>query len=132
MRTAKVVLGGQDYTINEKRSRENAAWRKKLEKPFSELAEMLKEIPDVKLTDGEGLSKIVQFVSSLLLRSVDMIVDLLVDYSPELDGVREEAYDSELLDAFGTVLGFAYPFGGIFNKITQATSKQAKTKPNLP
>lgn len=127
MRTVTVKIAKKEFTINEKRSRENAEWRKSLEVPFEGLAALLKGAPGTSLTDGESLSNLVKSVSGLLLGSIDKVIEFLIDYAPELEAVREEAYDSELLDAFTAVLGLAYPFGRVLDRITGIGSKQAKT-----
>ena len=52
-KTVTVTLDGAEYTITEKRSRDNAAWRKALEGPFQELAGLLESAPGADLTDGQ-------------------------------------------------------------------------------
>ncbi|HUV93941.1 MAG TPA: hypothetical protein VMX14_03820 [Anaerolineae bacterium] len=124
MRKVKVTLNGQEFEIQELRSRANATWRKKLDEPFAELAKLLKGLPGTSLTDGDALSNIVETVSGLLVGSVDTVVKLLIDYAPQLEVASTEAYDSELLDAFGSVLGLAYPFGGILGRVTKLTGSK--------
>lgn len=127
MRTAKVTLNGQEHTIEECRSRDNRKWREKLEVHFSELAQMLEGVPDADITDGQALAGLVRSVSSKLLRSVDIITDLLVEYAPDLKPVIDEAYDSEILDAFTAVLGLAYPFGSLLSKLKELGSQLPQT-----
>ena len=43
------------------------------------------------------------------------VTGLLADYAPDLP--LEDAYDSEILEAFTEVLGLAYPFGSILGKL---------------
>lgn len=117
MRSVRVTLDGQEYAINELRSRANAEWRKRLEEPFGELAGALESAPAADLTDGQALGGLVRSVSGMLLRSVETVKGLLVGYAPELEPVMGEAYDSEILDAFVEVLQLAYPFGGILERV---------------
>ena len=108
-KTVTVTLDGKEYTITEKRSRDNAAWRAKLEVPFQDLATLLESAPGTDLTDGQSLAALVRSVSGMLLGSIEIVTGLLADYAPDLP--LEDAYDSEILEAFGAVLGLAYPFG---------------------
>jgi len=130
MRTAKVTLNDQEFEIRELRSRENAAWRKSLREPFDELARTLEGAPDVSLTDGSGIAGLIQSSAGLVVGSVDIVIGLVLAYAPELKTIAGEAYDSELMEAFGAVLGLAYPFGGVISKLQTAlaTSEQEQTK----
>lgn len=117
MHSANVVIAGQEFEICELRSRQNAAWRKELEVPFKELADQLEGAPVIELTDGASLAGLVRSVSGMLLGSIDQVIALLVAYEPRVSAVIDEAYDSELLDAFVEVLKLAYPFGGLLEKL---------------
>lgn len=110
-----VILDGNEYTITEKRSRENAAWRRRLEGPFAELADLLEGGPSTEITDMASLAALVRSASGLLIGSIDTIRELLADYATELP--LDDAYDSEIMDAFVEVLGLAFPFGQVVNKI---------------
>jgi len=112
------------------RSRANAAWRKSLREPFDELTKTLEGAPDVSLTDGAGIAGLLQSAVGLVAGSVDTIVKLLLEYAPQLEEVSKDAYDSELMEAFGAVLGLAYPFGNVIAKIRSTVSgpKQEQTK----
>ena len=120
-----VTLDGQPYTITEKRSRANAAWRAKLEVPFQDLAGLLESAPGADLTDGQSLATLVRSVSGMLLGSIEIVTGLLADYAPELP--LEDAYDSEILEAFTEVLGLAYPFGSILGKLRAIGSQASQT-----
>ena len=110
-----VTLDGQEYTITEKRSRENAEWRRELGGPFAQLVDLLEQGPDVELTDMQSLANVVRSVSGLLLTSIDTVKELLASYAPELP--LDDAYDSEIMAAFTEVLGLAFPFGALATKI---------------
>jgi len=105
MRSAIVVLDGVEYTVEEKRARENREWRGKLEGHFSEVAAVLESDVDT----GAGLASIVRVLSGKVLGAVDLVVELVGDYAPEMP--LDEAYESEIIEAFWAVLGLAYPFG---------------------
>ena len=129
-KSVTVTLDGKEYTITEKRSRDNAAWRKKLEGPFQDLAGLLESAPGADLTDGQSLANLVRSVSGMLLGSIDTVTGLLAEYDPSLPLV--DAYDSEILDAFGSVLGLAYPFGSLLPRLRALGSLAKPIKPNSP
>ena len=125
-KSVTVTLDGKEYTITEKRSRENAAWRAKLEDPFQDLARLLEGAPDTDLTDGAGIAGLVRSFSGLLLGSIEIVTGLLADYAPDLP--LEDAYDSEILEAFTEVLGLAYPFGVLLTKLRALGSQIGQTQ----
>ena len=67
-----------------------------------------------------------------LIGSMDLLLDLLFAYSPELaedrERIEEEAYDEEALAAFTEVLKLAYPFGELLAMVNGRTA--SKTSPN--
>jgi hypothetical protein len=123
-----ITLDGQEYVVEEKRSRENAQWRQKLEEPFKELAQQLERAPAVELTKVTEIAQLVRGVGGTLLQSMDIVVALLIEYAPGLREAVKEAYDSEILEAFGKVLGLAYPFGGLIERLKTLGSKKERTK----
>jgi len=129
-KSVTVTLDGKEYTITEKRSRENAAWRVKLEGPFQDLAGLLESAPGTDLTDGQSLAALVRSLSGMLLGSIDTVTGLLAEYDPALPLV--DAYDSEILEAFGAVLGLAYPFGSLLPRLRQIGQLGKVTPRNLP
>ena len=127
-KSVTVTLDGKEYTITEKRSRDNAAWRKKLEGPFQDLAGLLESAPGADLTDGQSLANLVRSVSGMLLGSIDTVTQLLAEYDPALPLL--DAYDSEILEAFTEVLGLAYPFGSLLARVRQLGSQVNLTTQN--
>lgn len=111
----KVALGGQTYTIKALPIRQSKAWRAQLEGPFGELSTALEGAGAVDITSGGDIARLVRTFSGTLIGSIDILLDLLFAYSPELAADRErieaEAYDEEALAAFAEVLKLAYPFG---------------------
>jgi hypothetical protein len=117
MHSVTVRLNGQEHVITELRSRANAAWRKKLEVPFQDLAKTLEQAPSVELTDSQALAHLVRTVGMTLLDSMETVQNLLVEYAPDLRADVDEAYDSEIVEAFTAVLGLAYPFGSVLSRL---------------
>lgn len=129
-KTVEIVLNEATFTIGELRSRQNAAWRRRLEEPFKGLADLLERAPDMELTDLQSIAQLVRAVGGTLLQSIDIVKELLVDYAPSLESVIDEAYDSEILEAFEKVLGLAYPFGGLIRRLRDLGSESSRTTPN--
>jgi len=130
-RKVTIELDGKPYEVTELRSRENADWRRKLEEPFSDLAEKLEGAPDVELTDLAGVAGLVRSVGGTLLKSIDLVKGLVIEYAPDLSEAVEGAYDSEILEAFGHVLELAYPFGGLIRRLKELGSESGRTTQNL-
>lgn len=125
MKTATIEIDGDEYTVQELRSRDNAAWREKLQVHFDEIADVL----EAELADGRVLADVVRSVSGKLVQSVDIVRKLVADYAPDLP--LDEAYDSEVIEAFTAVLGLAYPFGAAVERlIRRAGSLQQMTTQN--
>jgi len=118
MKTVTVTLNGQEYQVEELRSRANREWRARLESHFSEVTDALKHAPNTDVTDAQALSNLVTAVSGKLLQSVDILAGLLHDYAPALP--LDDAYDSEILAAFTEVLKLAYPFGEMLSQFKGA------------
>jgi len=114
-KTVMVELGGATYTLTQRPIKQAKAWRDALRKPFGQLAATLEGAGKLELTSGTDLAGLVQSLSGTLLGSVDILLDLLFAYSPELAADRErierEAFDDEALTAFTEVLRLVYPFG---------------------
>lgn len=129
MRTVTVMLDGQAHTVAELRSRANRAWREQLETQFTGLAAALQGAPTTNLTDGAALAGVVQSVAGTLLHSVETLTGLVHEYAPQLP--LEDAYDSEVLDAFTAILGLAYPFGSVVERVMSGVSSlNRRTSPN--
>ena len=113
MRTATITLNGKKYEIQEKRRKENRAWREKLEVHFADI----KEVLNTDIDTTQGLSSIVGVLSAKIVGSVDIVCDLVADYAPDLP--LDDVYESDIVEVFWTVLGLAYPFGfeKVLNKI---------------
>ncbi len=123
-RTATVTLAGRDYEVTELRLRDNAAWRKQLLALGDDLATLL-EAPGLEFTPGV-MAEIVRRAMRLLAGSPEELLRLLCDYAPEIGADRErietEAFDSELVAAFGEVLKLAFPFAGLLRNIRGLTN----------
>lgn len=135
MKTIDIQLGGQTYTVEERKARHNAAWRQKLSEPFGELANLLEGAGELELNPA-NIAQLLRTVGDALLHSVDTVRDLLFEYSPNLVADRKrieaEAYDSEILEAFTGVLQLAYPFGSLIGKVTSVIDSGSAPRPTSP
>ena len=127
-----VELGGQSYTLRALPIGRARVWRAQLEGPFSELSRVLESAGEIELTSGGDIAQLVRTFSGTLIGSMDLLLDLLFAYSPELaedrERIEEEAYDEEALAAFTEVLKLAYPFGELLAMVNGRTA--SKTSPN--
>ena len=118
MRTVTVVLGGEDCEIRELRARKNAKWLKKLEGPLQDVVRMVVEgmgMDDI--TDGAAMGTLLASVTEFLAGSFDLVLDLLIEYAPELQQRFEDCYTSEAVEAFVQVVQLALPFGDLIKKL---------------
>jgi len=121
LRTITVHLAGRAYEVAEQPSRRNAAWRAQLREPFGALVARLEQAGETDITSLEQVATLVRETVGTLLAAPDTLAELLFAYSPALaadrEQILEEAYDSELMAAFTAVLGLAYPFGAVLQKV---------------
>lgn len=130
----KVSMGGRNYTVTALPIIKSKEWREALAIPFSTLTQALTMAQTTELDNLAGIGDIVNRLSGTLLGSVDLMLDLMFSYSPELAKDREwienNAYDEEALQAFGEVLKLAFPFGILLELVTGRMG--AKTSLNSP
>jgi len=121
MKSAMVVLGGQGYEVKALPMKQSRDWRKRLEVPFGTLAGALEGAGSIELTNGLDIGRLVRTLSGTLIGSIDLLMELLFAYSPELaadrERIEEEAYDEEALIALTEVLKLAYPFGVVLGMV---------------
>lgn len=117
MNEVKVTLGGKDYGVKPLRYRESKAWRETLAGPLGQILSLLRDGPNVELTDLQAVAELVNVAGQTVLTAPDLVLDCLMDYSPELAAdrsrIEQEAYDAEIVTAFVEVLKLAFPFGAV-------------------
>lgn len=114
--TKKVKLGGREYTIHRLTMKANQEWRAKLDARLLQLAGALKGLGTDESMTGD-IAVILQMVSTLVLKNIDALIDLLFEFSPELAANREqienEAYDEEAFEALQEVVRWGIPLESI-------------------
>lgn len=114
-RTKSIALGGQTYEIAQLPMRENRLWRDTLAAPVTNLLALLEGNRELEIGSVGDLAQVIGIGKQLLLGSMDILLDALFAYSPELradrDRIEAEAYDDEAIAALAEVVRLAYPLG---------------------
>lgn len=122
MRSVTVKLADREYIVNELKARQNQEWRALLKGKFTDIADLINSAPKTELT-SDSISILIRSMSTAIMDSVDDVRGLLLAYSSKLDDdheyIEENAYDSEIMTAFVEVLTLAFPFGGLFRRVSQ-------------
>ncbi len=130
MKTAKVSIAGRQYTINELPRKQNAAWRDRVQGLFDEVTGEIRGLPEQEIGSRVGAADLIESLTRRLTGSVDVIVDLIFSYAPEFGDdaqrINEEAYDSEILEAFWAVAKLAFPFGSLIQRVSSLTASGQK------
>lgn len=132
MKSITINLGEQEYEVRQRPYKQSREWREKFAEPIEKIVGALEFTGDLvggSIDQATDLGAVIRTVGSMLLGSVsstligsvDLIAEMLFDYAPELAAdrarIEECAYDDEIMRAFVGVLGLAYPFSEILNKI---------------
>lgn len=108
--TVKVTLGSNTYELKPKVINEAAKWREKMLNRVAPLFAALEVKPD----DPESFSIALQ---ALLINFPDLICELTCDWSEgiekNMEKIKEEATDQEMVTVFTAILSLAYPFSFI-------------------
>lgn len=138
MRTVEITLGGEAFTIAELPVRPNAEWRKRLQPTFAALIDLIQRSPGIELSNPQHVADLLRSASGLFLGSLDTMTALTISYSPALtaksEWVQEHACESEIMDAFVSVLSLAFPFGNWENSrmMTLIQQMQKLSSPSKP
>lgn len=134
MKTITLTLGGEEYVISELPRKQNVAWRQKLEEELTPLLALVERANDTELSDVESVTSILTGAKRIIMDSPDTVLALLMDYSPVLtedaERIEEEAYESEIIDSFLSVLRLAFPFFSLGQTLTRMASNGTAQAPN--
>lgn len=110
-----VTLGGQEYRVSQLNMKDNRLWRDTLAQPITDLLALLEGNRELEIGSVGDLAQVIGIGKQLLLGSMDILLDALFAYSPELradrDRIEAEAYDDEAIAALAEVVRLAYPLG---------------------
>lgn len=145
----KVNLGGREYIVTEKTMGVTLKWREQLRQSsvmqlFESLDGALAQLVSAVEGKGEGgnlnliaginLATVAPAIMRGLANSVDDVIELLFDYSPELAADREwlndNAYDEEAIAAFIEVLKLNFPIMALWGLVGGSRVQPIVT--NLP
>lgn len=139
-REREVVLGGKTFTIYPLAMGAAREWRKKYSQPLQAVISVLRRAGKIELQGDDGtwnvgeIGVILNQVAGLLLGSVDLLVDALFAYSPELEAEREwieaNADDVEAMTALWEVIQLAYPFGSMLTQLNMSGASPNGTSAN--
>lgn len=147
MNEVTVTLGGKSYAVKQLPIRANREWRKRFDEPIDKMLSAFQEVgkaSQIEFEDGKEMAKKIGAllvarageIAGVLLASMDMVLDGLFAYAPELEADRERiettATDDEAMAAFVEVLKIAYPFGRLLNLAGQIGRSAGETSPNSP
>lgn len=129
-RTAQVTIDGADYTLTEPRMRQAAEWREQFAALlWNDLADLLPQIPHIEINSAADMLALAQQYMPLLLQKVEAVGNLCVRFDPAF----ENAYQSEIINAFPKVVDLAFPFGALMSLGTAlAGVSEEPTKPSSP
>jgi hypothetical protein len=126
-----VNLGGREYVISALPIKQSKAWREQLAVPFGTLASALTSANTVEVNQFADIASLVRSMSGVLLGSVDMLLELMFSYSPDLESdrewIEENAFDEEALAAFAEVLKLAFPFATLLDVVTGRTANKTSS-----
>lgn len=151
-KTAKVQFGEREYILTEKVMGVSIKWREKLRssrvmRVFETLDGVLDQLVDaieragdgasngqVRMVAGMNIATIAPALMQGLAHSVDEIIELLFDYTPELaddkEWILENAYNEEAILAFLEVLKLNFPIMALWGMVSG--SRVQPTSTNLP
>ena len=135
--TVEVTLGERKFTVRPLPSGRAREWRIKLMEPLEGLVGLLGNIKNIEFEKPADLLMLIPIVKDALIGSVDLVVDSVLAYSPEIqeawdDGtLKEEAYDEQFIDALVEVLKLAYPLAKVM-KILPTGRSAPTTSQKLP
>lgn len=136
MRTEAVTLAGREYKMAELPLRKNAAWRQLLGAELEQWGQLLGQTNEVDLNNLSGVLPVLRRAGDMVLQSPERIADLVFAYCPDIAAEREtildNAYESELVEAFSACVKLAFPFGKLTSLVTQFAATGSAPRAGAP
>jgi len=124
MRTEQIELGERQYTLKELPLRKASAWRANLATHFDGFAQLVESAPGIELNDMAAIGALMRTFSGALFQSVDTALELLIQYSPDLEKdrayIEDNAVGSQVVDSFIAAVSLTFPFFG-GDRVTRLT-----------
>ena len=131
MQIVTVTLAGKEYPLHPLPIRKARAVRERISGPVEKAIQAIRGIPQVELNDMQAISELLDAAKLILADSLDLCLEIMFEFSPELAADRErietEAFDDEALTAFVEVVKMLYPFGGLVKSLTGLASRATST-----
>jgi len=117
-----VKLGEREYTIQQAGFLRSKPWKKRLLDEIKPLFEQVGGLGDLRFETPADLLQLIPIAEDLFIDGIDIIFDLVVAYSPELEAEREyieaHATDKQIFSAFQEVVKLA-DFFGVVNQLNR-------------
>ncbi len=117
MEQVKIHIAGEDRDVAELPRRKNAAWRERLQKELGPVMDFLETTESLDIQSVDQAVPILREALTGVNQGLDIALELIVNYmkadKPAADKIREDAFDSEILEALIQILSLAYPFGSV-------------------
>lgn len=111
IQTVTIRLGDKDYTIHEAPYRRSTEWRRRLVDEIKPLFEQVSGLTDIQFETPADLLQLLPVAERLFVEGIEQVFDLLIAYSPDLEGDREyieaHASDRQIFAAFQQVITLA-------------------------
>jgi hypothetical protein len=121
MKSTMVTLAGKQYELQPLPIRKAREIRTRFAEPLAGIIDALKAAPKVELNDLQGIGSLLDAAKIVLVGSIDLALEILFEYSPEIAAdrprIEDEAFDDEAITAFVEVVKQLYPFGGLINSL---------------
>lgn len=115
MQSIRVTLGGLTYDVQPLPIRASREWRTRLHAPLDEIMNSLSGAMAIEISKVDDLITLGRNLSTTLIGSPDLLLDLLLSYSPELEKDRErietDAFDDEIAQGLVQVMKVVFPLG---------------------
>lgn len=126
-----VTLGGRDYSLARLELRQASAMRKMINQQVEPIMELVQRAPGIEIKDVEQVGKVLDGLRQVLFNSIEILFDLLCEYSAEISKDREwlldHAYDEEVIEAALVMVKQLFPFGAAGTMLSGLAANMTST-----
>lgn len=135
-RSRTITMAGQAYEVAQLPMKANKLWRDKITEPANKIIALVQNYENIEINSAADIAGLIVVVKDVLFGSMDLLLDALFTYAPELAADRErieaEAYDDEAITALSSIASLAYPFGLLVSAWTGPIGTPISTNSPLP